>query len=119
MIDLNKICKITDYIIGRHYVYEGDIIQLLLSDIKNYPYDYYKFYTEIFDPHLYVKVVNTDKDYFALEVLVDGTPYAKYDEGTILPMSFLTHSEIYDAKIISNVFADLINKSKSRGEDRI
>lgn len=34
MIDLNKICKRTDYIIGRHYVYEGDIIQLLLSDIK-------------------------------------------------------------------------------------
>ena len=119
MIDLNKICKRTDYIIGRHYVYEGDIIQFLLSDIKNYPYNYYKFYTEKFDPHLYVKVVNTDKDYFALEVLVDGTPYTKYDEGTILPMSFLTHSEIYDAKIISNVFADLINKSKSRGEDRI
>lgn len=41
MIDLNKICKRTDYIIGRHYVYEGDIIQLLLSDIKNYLYDYY------------------------------------------------------------------------------
>lgn len=119
MIDLNKICKITDYIIGRHYVYEGDIIQLLLSDIKNYPYDYYKFYTEKFDPHLHVKVVNTDKDYFALEVLVDGTPYTKYDEGTILPMSFLTHSEIYDAKNISNVFADFINKSKSRRKDRI
>lgn len=119
MIDLNKICKRTDYIIGRHYVYEGDIIQLLLSDIKNYPYDYYKFYTEIFDPHLYVKVVNTDNNDFALEVLVDGTPYTKYDEGTILPMAFLTHTEIYDVKIISNVFADFINKSKSRRKDSI
>lgn len=117
MIDLNKICKRTDYIIGRHYVYEGDIIQLLLSDIKNYSYDRYKFYIEKFDPHLYVKVVNTYEDYFALEVLVDDTPYTKYEEGTILPMSFLTHSEIYDAKIISNVFADFINKSKSRRKD--
>ena len=119
MIDLNKICKRTDYIIGRHYVYEGDIIQLLLSDIKNYPYDRYKFYTEKFDPHLYIKVVNTDEDYFALEVLVDGTPYTKYDEGIILPMAFLTHTEIYDVKIISNVFADFINKSKSRRKDSI
>ena len=34
-------------------------------------------------------------------------------------MSFLTHTEIYDANIINNAFADLINKSKSRGEDRI
>lgn len=112
MIDLNKICKRTDYIIGRHYVYEGDIIQLLLSDIKNYPYDSFKLYTEKLDPHLYIKVINTDEDYFALEVLVDGTPYTKYDKGTLLPMGFLTHTEIYDAKIINNAYADFINKSK-------
>jgi hypothetical protein len=119
MIDLNKICKRTDYITGGYYIYEGDIIQLLLSNIKNYPCGYYTFYTEKCDPHLYIKVVNTDKDYFALEVLVDGTPYTKYDEGTILPMAFLTHTEIYDVKIISNVFADFINKSKSRRKDSI
>lgn len=34
MIDLNKICKRTDYIIGRHYVYEGDIIQLYCQTLK-------------------------------------------------------------------------------------
>lgn len=114
MIDLDEICKRTDYIIGRSYVYEGDIIKLLLVDIKNYPYDSFKLYTEKLDPHLYVKVVNVDKDYFALEVLVDGTPYTKYDEGILLPMGFLTHTEIYDAKIINNAFANYINKSKSR-----
>ncbi len=114
MIDLNKICKRTDYIIGRSYVYEGDIIQLLLVDIKNYPYDSFKLYTEKLDPHLYVKVVNTENNDFALEVLVDCTPYTKYDEGTLLPMGFLTHTEIYDSNIINNAYADFISKSKAR-----
>ena len=119
MIDLNEICKRTDYIINRSYVYEGDIIQLLLVDIKNYPYDSFKLYTEKLDPHLYVKVVNIENNDFALEVLVDGTPYTKYEEGTLLPMRFLTHTEIYNANIINNAYVDFINKSKSERKDMI
>lgn len=101
MVDLNKICKRTDYILGRTFLYEGDIIEIQMGD-SYYPcHERHLHCDHMINPFLYVMIVINNDD-FALRVLNDCMSYHK---GELLDMKFLLEF-CFGQKVVDNVKAN-------------